>query len=130
RRLPRATRQRRRGRRGPTRRTKEYATMLDNQAHEDNNTPPPAPEPEPIVPGGASCDEDHLASLEKKLQVVRDRTRGVVEGYATGLHVWGDGGIGKSFTVLRTLERLRADFTLVNSRLTGKGLFNNLEKFP
>ena len=83
--------------------------MLHNQAHSGNGTPPPAPDPEGTIPGGAPCDEDHLASLEKKLQVVRDRTRGVVEGYATGLHVWGDGGIGKSFTVLGELERLQAD---------------------
>jgi len=75
-------------------------------------------------------DEVCLASLERKLQLVRDRTRGVVEGYATGFHLWGDGGIGKSCTVLGELERLRADFTLFNSHLTARGPFDNLVEFP
>ncbi len=75
-------------------------------------------------------DEVSLASLERKLQLVRDRTRGVVEGYATGFHLWGEDGIGKSFSVLGELERLRADFTLCNSHLTARGLFDTLEQFP
>ena len=85
---------------------------------------------EDTAPTSPNNDAAPLASLERKLQLVRDRTRGVVEGYATGCHIWGDGGIGKSFTVLGELNRLRADFVHFNSRLTGKGLFDNLVKYP
>jgi hypothetical protein len=36
-----------------------------------------------------------LAALDRKLQLIRDRVRGVAEGYATGLLVWGEGGASK-----------------------------------
>jgi hypothetical protein len=75
-------------------------------------------------------DEVHLASLEAKLQLVRDRIKGVVRGYGTGLFLYGIGGIGKSYTVIRELENLQANYKLFNSRMTGRGLYNALEKFP
>lgn len=75
-------------------------------------------------------DEEHLARLESKLQLVRDRTRAVALGYSTGFFLFGNGGNGKSFTVLKELDRLRANFKLFNSRMTGRGLYNALEKFP
>ncbi|MDB5307700.1 MAG: hypothetical protein JWO38_1902 [Gemmataceae bacterium] len=75
-------------------------------------------------------DDRHLANLEKKLAVIRDRVCGVVAGSSTGLFVHGDGGIGKSFSIIRELNRLEADFKLWNSRMTGRGLFDTLEAFP
>src|SRR3954452_18184811 len=75
-------------------------------------------------------DLKNLAALEPKLQLVRDYVFQVVEGLATGLYLHGEGGIGKSFTVLTELERLKADYKLYNSRMTGRGLFNALEQFP
>jgi hypothetical protein len=75
-------------------------------------------------------DQEHLGALEAKFQILRDRTRGVVRGYRTGLHIYGPGGIGKSFSVISTLETLNADYVLTNSRLTGRGLFDLLMEYP
>jgi hypothetical protein len=75
-------------------------------------------------------DLKHLETLEGKLQIVRDRTRSVVRGYRNGLHLWGEGGIGKSYSVLSELDRLKADYVLINSRLTGRGLFDLLKEYP
>ena len=71
-----------------------------------------------------------LRNLEGKLQIVRDRTRSVALGYRNGLHLWGEGGIGKSYAVLTELDRLRQSYVLNNSRLTGRGLFDLLMEFP
>jgi hypothetical protein len=70
------------------------------------------------------------ASLERKLHVVRDQTTGVAQGFKTGLYLYGTGGVGKSFTVLRQLEKLRAPHKLFNTRMTGKGLFLALAEAP
>jgi hypothetical protein len=72
----------------------------------------------------------HLATLEGKLQIIRDRTRSVARGYRNGLYFWGEGGIGKSYSVLSELENLKAKFVLNNSRVTGRGLFDLLQDFP
>jgi hypothetical protein len=82
------------------------------------------------VMGLSAQDEKHLARRERKLQLVRDRTRAVALGYATGLYLYGNGGIGKSYTVLTELRRLQANYKVFNSRMTGRGLYNALEKFP
>lgn len=71
-----------------------------------------------------------LASLEAKLQLIRDRVQGVVEGYSYGLYLYGEGGTSKSFTVEETLQSLGKPYRLTNSRLTGKGLFDLLADFP
>lgn len=75
-------------------------------------------------------DLKHLDMLEGKLQIIRDRTGSVAGGYRNGMYLWGEGGIGKSYSVLSELERLKADFVLNNSRLTGRGLFDLLQDFP
>ena len=75
-------------------------------------------------------DERHLAQLERKFQLVRDRTRAVARGLATGFFLHGGGGVGKSYTVLEELKRLKAHFVIFNSRMTGRGLYNALERYP
>jgi hypothetical protein len=74
--------------------------------------------------------QKHLETLEGKILVIRDRTRSVALGYRTGLYLWGEGGIGKSYSVISTLDRLNADYLLNNSRLTGRGLFDLLMEYP
>jgi hypothetical protein len=91
--------------------------------------------PKPPDPTGATgtlsaADQKALAALDAKFQLVRDRTTAVARGYQTGFYLHGDGGVGKSFTVLNELKRLQAYIVLFNSRMTGRGLFNQLEKFP
>ncbi len=80
-----------------------------------------------LLPGG---DEDPLASLEKKLQLLRDHVTGVARGFKNGLFLYGSGGMGKSYTVLRHLEKLEAPYQLFNGRMTGKGLFLTLGRAP
>jgi hypothetical protein len=75
-------------------------------------------------------DKDLLDRLDAKLQLIRDRTQGVAEGYANGFYLWGEGGTSKSFTVEETLKRLGKAFKLSNSRLTGRGLVTAAASSP
>jgi hypothetical protein len=77
-----------------------------------------------------SPDKGALESLERKFQVVRDHTTAVAKGFKTGLFLYGQGGAGKSYTVLRHLEALEAPQVLYNSRMTAKGLFLSLHHAP
>lgn len=86
-------------------------------------------EPEP-VPTLSDRDRAHLAILEARLQLVRDFVGQVAAGRSTGLYLYGEGGIGKSHTVIGELERLRADYKVHNSRMNGRGLFNALQTAP
>ena len=78
----------------------------------------------------SKSDEKHLEDLEGKLQLVRDFTVSVATGRTGGFYLHGNGGCGKSFTVIEELERLKVPYKLYNSRMTGRGLYNSLEKFP
>ena len=51
----------------------------------------------------------------KKLQVVRDYSLGVLEGFYTGLYVYGPGGTSKSYTILDVLRQRDAHFVLVDN---------------
>jgi hypothetical protein len=75
-------------------------------------------------------DRYHLDRLEERFRLIRDRTASVALGYTTGLFLHGDGGVGKSYTILDELRRLKAHYVLFNSRMTGRGLYNALEKYP
>ncbi len=71
-----------------------------------------------------------LASHEKKMHLVRDHVTAVARGFKHGFYLYGTGGSGKSFTVLRHLESLDVPYQLFNSRMTAKGLFLTLLKAP
>jgi hypothetical protein len=73
-------------------------------------------------------DAGALASLERKLQLVRDNVTAVARGYQMGLYLYGAGGSGKSYTVVQHLEHLKTPHKLFNSRMTAKGLFQVLQK--
>jgi hypothetical protein len=75
-------------------------------------------------------DQAHLDTLMPKLAVIRDRVRGLVASFQTGLFLWGEGGTGKSFTVIDELNAMKADYLVHNSRMTGRGLLDALEKCP
>jgi hypothetical protein len=78
----------------------------------------------------ADRDKEALASLEKKQNLVRDFVAAVGKGYKTGFYLYGAGGLGKSYTVLKHLELLGVLYQLFNSRMTAKGLFLTLGKAP
>ena len=70
--------------------------------------------------------EAYLASMN----VLRANVAQVVSGLKTGLLVTGPGGTGKSYTILDELKRLDADYALSNSRMTGRALFETLQRAP
>lgn len=76
------------------------------------------------------ADKRALESVEKKFEVLRDYATSVAKGFKTGLFLYGNGGAGKSYTVLRHLEHLQACYQLWNSRITAKGLFLSLQRAP
>jgi hypothetical protein len=82
----------------------------------------------------ASCESDRLSAqrvtLDFKLNQVASFVRGVAASRYTGMILWGRGGIGKSHTVLQTLDEMGASYLLINSRLTGRGLFDLLVNNP
>lgn len=88
------------------------------------------PESHPTPPKLSAVDEKYLASYLQKLQHVRDRVIGVASGYDTGAIIHGPGGAGKSYTVIDELRTLGAYYRLSNSRMTGRGLFDTLAKYP
>ncbi len=75
-------------------------------------------------------DKVALARLHPKLELVRDRVRGVASYLHTGFYLWGKGGTSKSYTVLEELQAQKADSVLHNSRMTGRGLVDVLEDLP
>jgi hypothetical protein len=85
----------------------------------------PPPDPDEAREGQEARD-----SLEKKLNLVRDRVEAVARGYQTGAFLYGGGGTSKSFTVLRHLESLDVSYQLYNSRMSAKGLYLALSKAP
>lgn len=80
-----------------------------------------------LIPQG---DNDPLSSLNKKLQLLRDLVTAVIMRFKYGLFLYGGGGIGKSFNVLRILKEHEAPYQLFNGRMTGKGLFLALARAP
>jgi len=66
------------------------------------------------------------SQFDVQLDVVRDRVRQVAAGHATGFILSGPGGLGKSFTVLKTLREEDADHVVLNTHMTAKGLFQVL----
>jgi hypothetical protein len=75
-------------------------------------------------------DAAHKAALDKRLDMIRDRVNGVIQGLHTGLYLWGERGTSKSFTVLEELEHRQAEFQTHNSHVTPRALVEQLQKFP
>jgi hypothetical protein len=98
------------------------------------------PRPASLRPAGRyACDAGRvptpgdaraLESLDRKFLAVRDFVTGVVQGYYRGLYLYGEGGLGKSFTVFDHLDGLGCRYEAFNSRVTGAGLFRALGRWP
>jgi hypothetical protein len=67
-------------------------------------------------------EENALARLEAKYEIVRTNTLLVANRFSTGFLCWGDGGIGKSTQILRALKEAGIKYHLLNTRLTGPKL--------
>lgn len=88
------------------------------------------PDPQMNPHGISQDDQRHLDELEKKFRLIRDYTRSVATGRSPGLYLYGSGGCGKSHNVIEELELSGVPYKLYNSRMTGRGLYNALERFP
>jgi hypothetical protein len=75
-------------------------------------------------------DSDLLESFELKLQIIRDRVRGVAEGYHTAAYLTGRPGTSKTYTVREELKQIKAPSVLRNARMTPMGLFEFLCEHP
>jgi hypothetical protein len=76
------------------------------------------------------ADQAHLDEFESMLDLIRDRTRSVAEGYQVGAYLVGRPGSSKTYTVKETLERLDAPWTYRNCRMSPMGLYCLLEEHP
>jgi len=76
------------------------------------------------------ADQAHLDEFESMLDLIRDRTRSVAEGYQVGAYLVGRPGSSKTYTVKETLERLDAPWAYRNSRMSPMGLYCLLEEHP
>lgn len=72
-------------------------------------------------------DQTHLESLEKKFQAIRDRTTLCIKGYGNGAYIWGEGGIGKSYSVIERLRALQVQYIIHNTRLSAPAFCKSLE---
>ena len=113
-----------------TKRADRNGSELQHPTEPGRKHPAPPVVIEPLPAAPTQHANKHLDSLERKLQLVRTFTRAVADHYMTGFFLWGSGGIGKTHTVTRELAALEADYKVWNSRVTGWGLVNNLEKYP
>jgi hypothetical protein len=91
---------------------------------------PPTNDPPSLPPSLSPQDQDALARLDRKQQLIRDRVVGVVRRYTFGLVITGRGGTGKSWIVTEELERQSAPSILHNSHVTARGLFDELKAHP
>lgn len=78
----------------------------------------------------SQCDAEALQQLEGKFRLIRDYTRSVATGRTTGFYLYGVGGSGKTHNVVAELKERNVPYKLFNSRMTGRGLYNALERFP
>jgi hypothetical protein len=82
------------------------------------------------IPAWTKEERAHLQALQGKLDHVRDVVGGVVKRYHTGALLHGEGGTGKSYTVMEELRRLKANCVCHNSRMTARGLVDHLQRCP
>jgi len=71
-------------------------------------------------------DDAHLASFESKVQLIRDRVRGVGAKYQTACYLVGRPGVSKTHTVTRTLDDLGVPWVCCNAKMTPMALFGHI----
>jgi hypothetical protein len=77
-----------------------------------------------------ASDRKFLASLRQKLQIIRDRVRGVAERYYSGVYVVGRPGTSRTYSVRKELNRCTKDWLYRNARMSAMGLFDLLAEYP
>lgn len=77
-----------------------------------------------------TLDDGHLVNFEARLQLIRDRVRGVAEKFHTACYLVGRPGVSKTFTVKQTLDKIAVPWVCRNARMTPMGLFDLIAKHP
>lgn len=75
-------------------------------------------------------DRIALASVRGKLRFISEGVRKLTEHLDTGLLLWGEGGLGKSFAVENELKKANVLYVHSNSRITARALVNKLQAAP
>ncbi len=76
-------------------------------------------------------DRQHLDSYRQKQQMVVDRTTGIVNRRHTGLYVWGETGVGKSWNIEATLALAKdRAFRKLEGKCSPVGLFEMARDNP
>lgn len=78
----------------------------------------------------STSDLRHLAKLNERLQIIRDRVHGVSQGYNAGLYIVSRSGTSKTYTVVEELQRIEATWIRRNARMSAMGLFDLLSDYP
>jgi hypothetical protein len=80
----------------------------------------------------SKSDEDKalLDALDKRLSIIRDRVTGVALGKRPSCFIWGTGGTGKSHEIRVVLQESKKPWNQLNTRVTAKGLFDQLRDAP
>lgn len=79
-------------------------------------------------------DRQHYETYLRNQQMVVDRVTGVVNRRHNGLYVWGETGVGKTYSIERTLEEAqrqgRRSYRKLEGKCTPIGLFELARDFP
>jgi hypothetical protein len=78
----------------------------------------------------ATSGKDGYSDYDRQVDLIRDRVKQVTRRVTTGFILSGSGGIGKSHTVIQTLQEEECEHQLLNTNVTPKGLFRALQSAP
>ena len=74
--------------------------------------------------------EQCLKEVEAQFGIIRDRLRGVCNGFSKGFYLCGPPGVSKTHTVVNFLNDNSIPFEHVQGHLTGSALFDVIEENP
>ena len=75
-------------------------------------------------------DKIAWASVQEKLRFIKEGVRKLTDHLDTGLLLWGEGGLGKSFAVEEELKKTGVPYKHTNSRITPRALVDTLRAEP
>src|ERR1041384_3721479 len=72
-------------------------------------------------------EQQALNSYHLKCQHIEVAVKSIIEDYHTGLFIFGEGGTGKSYTVIKTLQEAGVNFRHLQGRISAKGLVEAMQ---
>ncbi len=83
-------------------------------------------EGEADAPALSDDDLQQLAKFDELRNMLADRARTVAHGFQNGAYIVGPPGTGKTYTVSKVLEGMKANFIVKNAKMTAPGLWELL----